>query len=86
MLFRFCSPLNLIKFKQDGFLQNDVEGQDLIITHQEMRKLELDIIHSAFTLLLGYQTQDQNKHLTFTSYLATENRGEMFSITVERGL
>lgn len=88
MLFSFCSPFYLIKFKQDflGFLHNDIEGQDLIITRQEMRKLEMDMIHRAFTLLLSYQTQDQNKHLTFNSYLATANREEMFSIFVQRGL
>lgn len=37
MLFSFCSPFYLIKFKQDVFLHNDIEGPDLIITHQEIR-------------------------------------------------
>ncbi len=86
MLFSFCSPFYLIKFKQDGFLHNDIQGPDLIITRQEMRKLEMDMIHSAFTLLLSYQTQDQDKHLTFNSYLTTANREDMFSIFVQKGL
>lgn len=34
-----------------------IEGRDLIIVGHEMRKLELDMIHSAFTLLLSYQTK-----------------------------